>query len=121
MADVTFKRTIPVLASLDLSATEAWYKAKMGFDTWVVHPSYLIMHRDNFVLHFWLTDNKIHPENTSCYVDIEGIDAWYEACQKAEIVHPRATLEEHDYGMREFSVLDLHGNLIRFGQPVNEA
>ncbi|MEL6524320.1 MAG: VOC family protein [Chloroflexota bacterium] len=121
MADVTFKRTTPVLASLDLSATEAWYKEKMGFDTWAMHPNYLIMYREGFLLHFWLTDNKAFAENTSCYVDVEGIDAWYEACQEAEIVHPNGTLQNHDYGMREFSILDLHGNLIRFGQPVDES
>ena len=56
------QKGIPVLASLDIDMTVAFYKEKLGFD--------------------------------------------------------KVGYKDQDYGMREFAVLDLDGNLIKFGQPL---
>lgn len=121
MANITFTRAIPVLASLDLAKTEAWYQEKLGFKTGGIYDNYLILYRDNFVLHFWLTTDKAFPENTSCYVDVEGVDALYAECEAADIVHPNGPLRDQPYGQREFAILDNDGNMIRFGEPISEA
>jgi len=112
---------IPVLASLDIRKTVQFYKAKLGFNRQgYLDDHYAIIARDQFVVHFWKCNDKIHPENTSCYVDVENIDALYEELKPHGVIHPNGLLEDKPYGMREFAILDLDGNMIKFGQELNE-
>ncbi len=112
-------RGIPVLASLDIKKSVAFYKTKLGFDRQgYLDDNYAIIARDNFVVHFWKCNDKIHPENTSCYVDVQDIDGLYEELKPHGVIHPNGTLEDKPYGMREFAILDNDGNLIRFGQEL---
>lgn len=117
---IEFKKAIPVLASLNIDATEKFYQEKLGFETLDNYGNYLVMKRGNFVLHFWSTDDKYLAENTSCYVDVTGVDELYAEYEKAGVVHPNGKLTNHDYGMRDFSILDGDGNLVKFGQPIIE-
>lgn len=111
------QRAAPVLASLDILKTVAFYKKKMGFDKsgWV-DENYAVIGRDKVEIHFWKCDSKIFPENTSCYIYVENVDTLYKELQKAAVIHPNGPLEDKPWGVREFSVLDNDGNLIRFGQ-----
>lgn len=113
-------RGIPVLASLDIKKTVAFYKSKLGFNrVGYLDDNYAVIARDKFVVHFWKCNDKIHPENTSCYVDVENIDKLYEELKLFNVIHPNGHLEDKPYGMREFSILDNDGNLIKFGQELN--
>jgi catechol 2,3-dioxygenase-like lactoylglutathione lyase family enzyme len=51
----------PVLPSLDIAETLAFYRDELDFDV-VVHqtPDYLILRRDGMELHFWCTDDRPH-------------------------------------------------------------
>ncbi|WP_426429554.1 bleomycin resistance protein [Winogradskyella sp. HB-48] len=112
-------RGIPVLASLNIKKTVDFYKNKLGFNkVGYLDDNYAVIARDNFVVHFWKCNDKIHPENTSCYVDVEDIDTLYEELKTFDVIHPKGTLKNHPYGMREFAILDLDGNLIKFGQEI---
>lgn len=112
---------IPVLASLNTKKTVEFYKTKLGFNKiGYLDDNYAVIARDNFVVHFWKCDDKIHPENTSCYVDVEDIDILYEELKTFGVIHPNGTLKNHPYGMREFAILDLDGNMIKFGQEIDE-
>ena len=114
-------RGIPVLASLDIERTVNFYKTKLGFNRMgYLDENYAVIARDNFVVHFWKCNDKIHPENTSCYVDVEDIDALYKELASFNIIHPNGKLEDKPYGMREFSVLDEDGNLMKFGQELSD-
>lgn len=106
----------PTLASLNTTETVHFYEEKMGFRRTYFDEGYLIVVRDDIQIHFWKCDDKIHPENTSCYVYVSGVDDLYKELQAAGIVHPNGKLEDKPWGMREFAILDVHGNLIRFGQ-----
>lgn len=114
----TFIRSVPVLASLDLDETAQFYADKLGFMVDFRYPNYLGLKRDDLQLHFWLCSERHIAENTSCYVYVQDITPLYEEYQAAGVIHPNADLSEKDWGMREFSVTDVHGNLIRFGEPV---
>jgi catechol 2,3-dioxygenase-like lactoylglutathione lyase family enzyme len=107
----------PVLASLDIFRTVAFYKEKLGFDRvgWK-DKEYAIVHRDQVTLHFWKCDDKIHPENTSCYIRVQDVDGLYEELKPQGVIHPNAPLRDEPWGMREFAILDGDGNMIRFGQ-----
>ncbi|WP_422105702.1 bleomycin resistance protein [Winogradskyella sp.] len=114
-------RGIPVLASLNIKKTVEFYKNKLGFDrVGYLDDNYAVIARDNFVVHFWRCNDKIHPENTSCYVDVEDIDTLYNELSPFNVIHPYGKLEDKPYGMREFAILDEDGNLIKFGQEISE-
>lgn len=112
-------RGIPVLASLNIKKTVDFYKTKLGFNkVGYLDDNYAVIARDNFVVHFWKCNDKIHPENTSCYVDVEDIDTLYEELKDFDVIHPNGKLENKPWEMREFAILDLDGNMIKFGQEI---
>lgn len=120
MPQTTFKRVIPVLASLNFEETEAFYRDKLGFKTLSKYPGYLIMGRDDLVLHFWACDSRHIAEHTSCYVIVAQIQALYEVYKSAGVVHPNGDIEDKPHGMREFAILDNNGNMIKFGEPLRD-
>ena len=111
------QRAISVLASLDIRKTVSFYQEKLGFDKvgWL-DDDYAVIGRDKVVVHFWKCDNRIFPENTSCYIDVEAVDELYEEMKAVGVVHPNGPLKDQPWGMREFAILDQDGNMIKFGQ-----
>lgn len=107
--------TVPVLASLQLDESEVFYRDRLGFKTGLRAPDYLIMVRDGCELHFWLGNDRHVAENTSCYVrgDTRALHADF-AARGLELKPP----VEREWGMRELYVIDPHGNLLKFGEPV---
>lgn len=106
----------PVLASLDMDKTLHFYTNRLGFKATYHDSSYGIVVRDKIVIHFWKCDNRIFPENTSCYVYVQQVDELYQEMQSAGVIHPHGALDDKPWGMREFAILDEDGNLIWFGQ-----
>ena len=113
------QRAIPVLASLNIEETVQFYQQKLGFDKvgWK-DENYAVIARDRVVLHFWKCDNPIHPQNTSCYIDVEDVDGLYRELTPQGVVHPNGALQDQPWGMREFAILDKDGNMIKFGQEI---
>ena len=112
------KLACPVLASLNMADTLAFYTEKLGFRQTYGDVNYGIVVRDQICIHFWKTNDPNMPKNTSCYVEVDEVDDLYEEMEKAGVVHPNGPLKNHSHGMREFAILDLHGNLIKFGQEI---
>jgi len=113
-------RAIPVLASLDLAQTKNFYETKLGF-TADVYGDYLIVRRDEMEIHFWLANDRIHPEHTSCYIRGGQVPALYaefsqQGIGKVPIDGERISdFAVRPWNMREFYVWDPHGNLLKFG------
>jgi catechol 2,3-dioxygenase-like lactoylglutathione lyase family enzyme len=107
---------LPVLPSLDIAETLAFYRDELGFET-VVHQAadYLILRRDEMELHFWLTDDRSLCERTSVYLRGGGIGALHGE-YSAGGVKSLSDLETRPWNMEEFYVHDPHGNLLRFGR-----
>ena len=114
----TIDRAVPVLPSLDLEATLRFYAGKLGFEPVSRYPDYAICARDGVQLHFWLTDDPELPKQTSCRLDVTGIEPLYEEMTAAGVVHPNGPLREQPWGVKEFAVLDGDGNLVKFGERV---
>lgn len=112
------KKTFPVLASLDIFKTVEFYEKKLGFKTSWKDENYAIMLRDEIGIHFWRCDDKIFPENTSCYIEVLDVDKLYIEFEKVDVIHPNGKIEDKTWGMREFAILDLYGNLIKFGEEI---
>ena len=110
---------IPVLPSLEMSRTIAFYEKKLGFQ--VVFQdggTYAILRKDHILLHFWLCDLPIVVENSGCYIRVSRIEVLYEEYRARNIIHPNAKLETKPWGMKQFAILDEDGNLITFGEPL---
>ena len=113
------QRAVPVLASLDIEATQRFYADKLGFTTLGRYPDYAIVARDDVQIHFWLTGDADIPKATSCRIDVAGVDQLYEEMSAAGVVHPNGPLTDQPWGLREFAVLDADGNMIKFGQRID--
>jgi uncharacterized glyoxalase superfamily protein PhnB len=110
---------IPVLASLNIDKTVNFYKDKLGFSKpgWQDKDN-AVIGRDKIVIHFWKCNDKIHPEHTSCYIRVQGVDELYREMRSAGVVHPNGPLKDQPWGMSEFAISDQDGNMIKFGQEL---
>ena len=121
--------TIPILPSADFDVTAGFWR---DFDfheigRWV--HEYLILRHEPLAieLHFWHDPTVDRWTNdVACYVRFESPDAasaQHRAWSGVEVQHPASfrPLRTEPWGATEFAVIDLHGNLVRFGGfPVNE-
>lgn len=108
--------TVPVLPSLDLAVSEAFYVGQLGFQVRLYMPgTYLIVERDGCEIHFWPCDDASIPRNTSCYVRADTDALHADFAQRGLALTPP---QDREWGMRELYVIDPHGNLLKFGEPV---
>lgn len=118
MARTQLNRLEPILAVPDVRAAVAYYEQKLGFsDSWLwgeppVHAGVLwhkvgmqFSYREDFV-----------AIGAEFYLNASELDALYERhCEAGvEIVQE---LEAKPWGMREYTVRDLNGYRLRFGEP----
>ncbi|MGO4436567.1 bleomycin resistance protein [Rhizobium sp. RAF56] len=107
---------LPVLPSLDLAATLAFYRDGLGFGEIVYHDeNYLILRRKGMELHFWRAGDRGLCENTSVYLRGGGI-ADLHAEYKAKGIASLSEMAVRPWNMEEFYIHDPHGNLLRFGR-----
>lgn len=107
--------TVPVLASLNLEETESFYLERLGFQRGLRADDYLIVARDGCEIHFWLCADRRIAQNTSCYVRGDTLALHDEFVSRGLALEPP---QERTWGMRELYVIDPHGNLLKFGEPV---
>ena len=106
--------TVPVLASLDIAQSLAFYTQRLGFACELQTPAYLILARDGCELHFWLCGERHIAENTSCYVRGDTAALHADFVQRGLALAPPVL---QPWGMKELYVSDPHGNLLKFGEP----
>ena len=80
--------------------------------------------RGHLVVHFFLESGLIPGENdTMCYWRVRDADQVYEAIAKLNLPSegiPRLTAPvDQPWGMREFTLVDPSGNLVRIGHDLN--
>ena len=110
-------KAIPLLASLDIGRSVAFYVEKLGFvPVFAEAGVYGIVARDDCEIHFWACTDRHIAENTGCRINVAGIDALYEAALARNIVHPNGALAAKPWGSREFTVLDPDGNAVAFAE-----
>ena len=127
-------QTIPALPVRDAAAAVAFYRDRLGFDVLHHDGGFAVLGRDEAVVHLWEASDESWRERdsferpvcsgaesfiagtASCRISVEGVDELYEELARADVLHPvsKAGVSETDYGTREFSALDLDGNLVSF-------
>jgi uncharacterized glyoxalase superfamily protein PhnB len=117
------RRIAPVFFTMDIPATLAYYKTKLGFEClgkWDDPPVYAIVARDEYAIHFRCaappTPNpeKYSDELLDAYIFIEDADALY-AEYAAKGVEFSRGLANMPWKSREFVVKDCDGRLLVFG------
>ena len=114
--EIIFKSAIPKLVMADMTKTCQFYQ-QLDFKVIWQTEDYLILERDNIILHFWQSNDKYIAENTAYRINVSHIEALYQLCQTLKIVHPNDPLQTQPWGSKEFSILDVAGNLITFSEP----
>ena len=113
-----FLTAVPVIPGRDIPASTSWYRDQLGFDVFLAESEYGIVGRGDAWIHLF-GPSDIAPEDstTALRVGVQGIDELYGECESRGIVHPNAALHEEPWGFKEFSVIDLDGNLVTFFEP----
>lgn len=122
------ERAEPILPSRDLAETRRFYE-RLGFDAWFGDRApwaYEILSRGHLVVHFY-ADSALDPLHnpTSCYWRVKDADRLYSEFAAyglpAEGI-PRLTRPHNaPWGMREFTLVDPSGNLVRIGHDLDAA
>jgi uncharacterized glyoxalase superfamily protein PhnB len=117
------RQIVPVFFTMDIPATLAYYKDKLGFEcrgTWQDPPVYAIVTRDRQTVHFRCAEppapnpNKYRGELLDAYLFVEDADVLYTeyAAQGVEVIREPGNMP---WGSREFVVKDCDGRLLAFG------
>ncbi len=126
---------VPVMPVRDPEAAARFYAEKMDFAIGHLEAGYAILNMDRIQIHLWAaTDESWRGRDggtpimsgaesflagtASCRVRVADIDRLHERYRAAGVLHPNGPLGDKPYGLREFAVLDLDGNLITFFEPI---
>jgi len=117
------RRIAPQFFSMNIPATLAYYKEKLGFEcvsTWLDPPVYALVARDQHAIHFRCAEpptanpDKYADELLDAYLSVENADALY-AEYRARGVEITRELGNTPWNSREFVVKDCDGRLLAFG------
>ncbi|PSB23921.1 bleomycin resistance protein [Stenomitos frigidus] len=112
-----FLSAVPVLPAVDIAATIAFYDQKLGFAIDFQSDDYAGLRRGGAQIHLWQCSDRQLAENTSCRINVSGIDAIYDEYQTQNVIHPNGAIATKLWGLREFAVLDPNGNCLTFAEP----
>lgn len=115
----------PIHPALDLPRTREFYEA-LGFKAGYRDDRYEILRRGHLVVHLERTDDLVPERNTySCYWRVANADRLYHEFAALGLPAsglPRLTApQDEPWGMREFTLKDPSGNLIRVGHELENA
>jgi catechol 2,3-dioxygenase-like lactoylglutathione lyase family enzyme len=130
MDEPRLSAAVPVLPVRDIARAAEFWRARLGFAVVHADGGYAVLARDAVEIHLWAArdegwvDRPGRPVvsgaetflagTASCRVRAAAIAALYEEMRAAEVVHPNGPLSDKPYGLTEFAVLDLDGNLVTF-------
>jgi len=109
-----FKRSTPILASLDEAKTIAFYTEKLGFTFCDSHNGYLVFSRDGINVHLFPCNEPETCRNMGCYIYVTDIEQLYNEYQQSDLIHPNGALRMMPWGLRQFAVVDNNGNIFYF-------
>ena len=113
----TFTGAVPVLSTTNISQAASFY-GQLGFQVLHQEAEYAIVKRDGVELHVWLCPDRSLAENSSCRIQVTGIEALYREYQSKGLLASNVALRDTPWGTREFAVFDPDRVLITFVEHV---
>ncbi len=111
------QQAVPVLPALNIRETILFYETNLGFSA-CNYGSYVTMQNKGILLHFYKCTDKYLCAQSGCYIYVNNIEDFYVHLSALDIIHPSGKLTAMSWGMKEFSVIDNNGNLLRFGEAI---
>ena len=123
---------IPALPVKDIKKSALFYQDKLGFTIKYEEKGFAIVSYHDVEIHLWLADDEEWRNRSvttcpvvsgaesfisgtaSCRLEVNGIDELYNQLKSNRVFHPNTTLGDRPWGLREFDVLDMDGNLITY-------
>jgi uncharacterized glyoxalase superfamily protein PhnB len=107
----------PGLSVIDMAAAMAYYQRVLGFAVAYSNEASAVVERDGVSLHLALDRAGDKAGHGFCYLVVQGVDQLYQVCiaNRANIVRP---IEDSPYGMRDFNISDLDGNILLIGESI---
>ena len=109
------RKALPELPFDDVAAAVAYYRDVLGFRINYQQHDLGVMDRDNITL-LLIARTERHAGIGSAYVYVEDADALYMEL-RAKGANVQGEPVSYPWGLRDFGVVDLERNQIRFGQP----
>jgi catechol 2,3-dioxygenase-like lactoylglutathione lyase family enzyme len=108
----------PGLSVTDIETAVEFYTRKLGFTpafTWGDPPTFAGVNLGNVKLFL----RKAAPDPAGCivYFMVGDADSLYEF-HRAQGVEISVPIDDRDYGIRDYTIRDLHGYHLTFGQPI---
>ena len=113
----TFTGAVPVLPTTSIGQATSFY-GQLGFQVLHQETEYAIVKRDGVELHVWLCPDRSLAENSSCRIQVTGIEALYQEYQTKGLLTPDAAVRAKPWGTRELVVFDPDRVLITFVERV---
>ena len=114
-AEPMLRQILPELPLANIATGIAHYRDVLGFAINYAQDDLGVMYRDAVTL-LLVPKTERHKGIGSCYVYVRDADALH-AELRAKGANVQGEPLSHPWGLRDFSVLDLEGNQITFGQP----
>jgi catechol 2,3-dioxygenase-like lactoylglutathione lyase family enzyme len=115
-----FQALNPMLHTLDMEKTIAWYTSVLGFRCSAQADDWCRLQRDEVALMFMCNGHFGSPGVTATqYIYVDDVRGLWAAVK--DRVTPEWGPEEMPYGLFEFAIMDPNGYLLSFGQTVGPA
>lgn len=120
---MTTRRAMPVLEVRDVAKAAAFYE-QLGFEShglWGEPPEFAIVQRGDVTVAFARSRNAgALPLNQgwAAYIYVDDIDAVQREFVESGVLH-MSELCDREYGCRDFTVTDLDGHQLGFGQDLS--
>ena len=121
MPTASFKSVTPVFTVEDLPAALDFFQRVLGFSvawTWGTPPDRASVCRDQ--VEITLSKRGLIDSHgpSRVFIQVSEIDDYYAAIKKSG-TPIEVPLDDREYGIRDFHLIDPSGNQISFGQPIN--
>ncbi len=110
-----FHSIAPILPARNIQATSLFYRDKLSFEI-AYFGNYLVVSREGIEIFFYEPKDKRSIEPLSCFIFVTNIEDLYAKFSSMEMIKPDGKLMERPGKLWEFSIADLNGHVIRFGQ-----
>src|SRR5947208_14061668 len=113
--DVECEKAHAGLAVADINAAVEFYTLKLGFKvgfTWGEPPTFAGVNLGD--VQVFLQKGTPDPKGCSVYFVVDDADALYDF-HRASGVEVAEEIDDREYGIRDYTVRDLHGYFLTFG------